>query len=46
MLHPGKQLCRINLGGNMSTSAITYAVNGKQMVTMSAGSGTFTFALP
>ncbi|HYM12201.1 MAG TPA: PQQ-dependent dehydrogenase, methanol/ethanol family [Bryobacterales bacterium] len=42
----GRLLWRINLGGNMSTSAVTYSVNGKQMVTMSAGGGVFTFALP
>jgi len=42
----GKELWRINLGGDMSSSAITYSVNGKQMVSMPAGSGIFTFALP
>ncbi|HZS50927.1 MAG TPA: PQQ-dependent dehydrogenase, methanol/ethanol family [Bryobacterales bacterium] len=42
----GKELWRINLGGNMSANPITYSVNGKQMVTMAAGSGIFTFALP
>ena len=42
----GKELWRINLGGDMSSSAITYSVNGKQMVTMPAGSAIFTFALP
>jgi len=30
----------------MSSSAMAYSVNGKQMVTMPAGSGIFTFALP
>ena len=39
----GKELWRINLGGTMSSSAITYMVNGKQMVTMPAGGGLFTF---
>ncbi len=42
----GKDLWRINLGGDMSSSAISYSVNGKQMVTMPAGSDIFTFALP
>jgi glucose dehydrogenase len=42
----GRELWRINLGGDMSSSAMTYSVNGKQMVTMPAGSGIFTFTLP
>ncbi len=42
----GRELWRINLGGTMSTSPITYLANGKQMVTMSAGDALFTFALP
>jgi alcohol dehydrogenase (cytochrome c) len=42
----GKELWRINLGGTMSSNPITYLVNGKQMVTMAAGSALFTFALP
>jgi alcohol dehydrogenase (cytochrome c) len=42
----GRELWRINLGGDMSSSAITYRVNGKQMVTMPSGSGIFTFGLP
>jgi alcohol dehydrogenase (cytochrome c) len=42
----GKELWRINLGGTMSATPITYTVNGKQMVTVAAGSGFFTFALP
>ena len=42
----GKELWRVQLGGEMATAPITYSVNGKQMVTMSAGSGVFTFALP
>ena len=42
----GKELWRINLGGTMSASPVTYMVNGKQMVTMAAGSALFTFALP
>ena len=42
----GKELWRINLGGDMSSSAITFSANGKQMVTMAAGSAIFTFSLP
>jgi alcohol dehydrogenase (cytochrome c) len=42
----GKELWRVNLGGDMSSSAITYSVKGKQMVSMPAGSAIFTFALP
>jgi len=42
----GKELWRVRLGGEMATAPITYRVNGKQMVTMSAGSGVFTFSLP
>ena len=39
----GKELWRINLGGTMSANPMTYMVNGKQMVTMAAGGGIFTF---
>ena len=42
----GKELWRISLGGSMAANPITYMVNGKQMVTTSAGSGLFTFSLP
>jgi alcohol dehydrogenase (cytochrome c) len=42
----GKELWRISLGGSMAANPITYTVNGKQMVTTSAGSGLFTFTLP
>lgn len=42
----GRELWRMNLGGEMSASAITYSVNGKQMVAMPAGSALFVFALP
>jgi alcohol dehydrogenase (cytochrome c) len=42
----GKELWRIQLGGDMASSAITYLVKGRQMVTMPAGGGIFTFALP
>src|SRR5262249_30643119 len=42
----GRELWRINLGGEMSASPTTFSVNGKQMVAMPAGSGLFTFSLP
>ncbi len=42
----GHELWKLNLGGDMSSSAITYSVNGKQMVTMPAGSAIFAFTLP
>ena len=42
----GQELWRISLGGSMAANPITYTVNGKQMVTTSAGSGLFTFTLP
>jgi alcohol dehydrogenase (cytochrome c) len=42
----GKELWRVQLGGEMATAPISYSVHGKQMVTMSAGSGVFTFSLP
>ena len=42
----GKELWRISLGGSMAANPMTYMVNGKQMVTTSAGSGLFTFSLP
>jgi alcohol dehydrogenase (cytochrome c) len=42
----GKELWYINLGGDMSSSAITYSVKGKQLVTVPAGGGIFTFSLP
>ena len=41
----GKQLWETILGGNISVSTITYAVNGKQYVTVAAGTSLFTFAL-
>jgi len=41
----GKELWRINLGGTMAANPVTYILNGKQMVTTSAGNGLFTFTL-
>ena len=47
MVHrTARSLWRISLGGEMWSSAISYSVNGKQMITMAAGSVLFTFALP
>jgi alcohol dehydrogenase (cytochrome c) len=42
----GKELWRISLGGSIAANPISYMVNGKQMITTSAGSGLFTFTLP
>jgi alcohol dehydrogenase (cytochrome c) len=42
----GRDLWRINLGGDMSSSAMTYAAGGRQMVAMPAGSAIFAFSLP
>lgn len=42
----GKELWRINLGGVLASSAMTYMVNRRQMVTIPAGGAVFTFALP
>ncbi len=42
----GKELWRINLGGAIAANPVTYIAGGKQMVTIAAGGGFFTFALP
>jgi len=42
----GALLWRIPLGGQVNSGPMTYAVNGKQYVTVAAGSGLFAFALP
>ena len=36
---------RTMLGGQVANGPITYAVNGKQFVSVAAGNGLFTFAL-
>jgi alcohol dehydrogenase (cytochrome c) len=41
----GKLLWETNLGPSVSAGPITYQVNGKQYISIQAGSGLFTFAL-
>jgi len=41
----GKLLWKSMLGGQIANGPITYAVNGKQFVSVAAGNGLFTFAL-
>lgn len=41
----GKLLWKASLGGQINSGPMTYAVNGKQYVAVSAGSALFTFAL-
>jgi alcohol dehydrogenase (cytochrome c) len=41
----GKLLWKSMLGGQVANGPITYAVNGKQYVSIAAGNGLFTFAL-
>ena len=41
----GDELWHIALGGRMNASPMTYAVNGRQYVTMPAGNVVYTFAL-
>ena len=41
----GKLLWKAMLGGQVANGPITYAVNGKQFVSVAAGNGLFTFAL-
>jgi alcohol dehydrogenase (cytochrome c) len=41
----GAELWRANVGGDVASGAMTYAVNGRQYVSVSAGSSLFTFAL-
>jgi alcohol dehydrogenase (cytochrome c) len=42
----GKPLWRRYLGGQVAASPITYAVDGKQYVSIAAGNSLFTFGLP
>ena len=42
----GKPLWHFNTGQTLHASPMTYAINGKQYVTIAAGSDIFTFALP
>jgi alcohol dehydrogenase (cytochrome c) len=42
----GKPLWDFNVGGAIRANPITYAVDGKQYVMISAGTTMFAFALP
>jgi alcohol dehydrogenase (cytochrome c) len=42
----GKLLWRVNLGGRINTAPVSYSVDGRQMVVISAGSMVLAFALP
>ena len=41
----GAELWRANLGGPVDSGPMTYSVNGRQYVAVSAGNSLFTFAL-
>jgi outer membrane protein assembly factor BamB len=42
----GQHLWHFQTGGNNAASPMTYAVNGRQFVALSAGNNLFAFALP
>ena len=42
----GRDLWHVPLGAGIRTTAISYAVDGRQFVTITAGDAIFTFALP
>jgi alcohol dehydrogenase (cytochrome c) len=42
----GKPLWHFNTGQDISASPMSYAVDGKQHVSIAAGSDVFSFALP
>ena len=42
----GKHLWHVQTGGNMAASPISYAVDGRQFVAISAGNMVYAFALP
>ena len=42
----GQLLWKASVGGQISAGAMSYAVNGKQYVSIAAGSAVFTYALP
>jgi alcohol dehydrogenase (cytochrome c) len=44
-IHNGKLLWRVNLGGRIANTPITYLANGKQQVSVAAGNSLFTFGL-
>jgi alcohol dehydrogenase (cytochrome c) len=41
----GAELWRANLGGQVASGPMSYQINGKQYVAVSAGSALFVFAL-
>jgi alcohol dehydrogenase (cytochrome c) len=41
----GAELWRANLGGDVASGPMTYALNGRQYIAVSAGNSLFTFAL-
>ena len=45
-VHTGKPLWHVSLGGRINTGPVSFAVKGRQMVVISAGSTVFAFALP
>jgi alcohol dehydrogenase (cytochrome c) len=44
-IHNGKLLWRVNLGGRIANTPITYLSNGKQQVSVASGNSLFTFGL-
>ena len=42
----GRDLWHVPLGASIRTAAISYAVDNRQFITITAGDGIFTFALP
>ena len=44
--HSGKPLWNFNTGGPITASPVSYAVDGKQYVAISAGNSLYAFALP
>jgi glucose dehydrogenase len=41
----GDLLWKVRLGGQVNSGPMTYAVNGKQYITVAAGTSLFAFAL-
>jgi len=42
----GKPLWHFQTGGRISSSAISYAIDGRQYIAISAGNSLYSFALP
>jgi alcohol dehydrogenase (cytochrome c) len=42
----GKLLWKLNIGGQVNSTPITYSIDGRQYVTYAAGSSIFSFGLP